>query len=172
MVTIHHNLEKGQFLALSHLKLQDQEDMMKALYQNLQQAQQRMKRFADLNRTERTFEVGDLVYLKMQPYREIALGLRNALKLTSKFYGSFRIIQRVGNVAYKQQFLEGAKLHDVFHVNQLKKHIGPNVVPNSSLSVLTPEGKIKTSPVNILQRRQIARSVGDYDIHIDQWLIH
>jgi hypothetical protein len=55
-------------------------------------AQTRMKKFADLNRTERMFNVGDLVYLKMQPYREATLGLRNSLKLTSKFYGPFRII--------------------------------------------------------------------------------
>jgi hypothetical protein len=38
--------------------------------------------------------------------------------------------------------------------------------------VLTPEGKIKTSPLHILQRWQIARSAGDYNIPVDQWLIH
>jgi hypothetical protein len=51
-----------------------------------------MKKYADTNRSERTFQVGDLVYLKMQPYRETALGLQNALKLTSKWYGPFIIL--------------------------------------------------------------------------------
>jgi hypothetical protein len=37
--------------------------------------------------------------------------------------------------------------------------------------VLTPEGKIKTAPYRILQRRQVPRSAGDYDIAVDQWLI-
>ena len=156
----------------TEVTLQDHEEMMKTLQQNLHHAQNRMKKFADQKRTERSFEVGDLVYLKMQPYRETTLGLRNALKLTSKFYGPFRIIQKVGLVAYKPQLPEGTKLHDVFHVNQLKKHVGPSAVPNPTLPVLTPEGKIKTCPAAILQCRQIARSAGDFDIPVDQWLVH
>jgi hypothetical protein len=108
----------------------------------------------------------------MQPYRETALGLRNALKLTSKFYGPFRVTHRVGAVAYRLQLPVGTKLHDVFHVNQLKKHVGPNAVPNPTLPVLTPDGKIKVAPKEILQCRQIPRSAGDCDIDVDQWLIH
>ena len=116
-----------------------------------------MKRYADLQRTERSFEVGDLVYLKMQPYRETALGLRNSLKLSSKHYGPFRVTHRVGQVAYMLQLPEETKMHDVFHVNQLKKHLGPAAVPNPKLPVLTSEGKIKTAPLAVLQYRQIQR---------------
>jgi hypothetical protein len=85
----------------AEVTLQEQEEILKSLQYNLQQAENKMKKFADLNRTERSFEVGDLVYLKMQPYRETALGLRNSLKLTSKFYGPFRIVHKVGRVAYR-----------------------------------------------------------------------
>jgi hypothetical protein len=35
-----------------------------------------------------------MVYLKMQLYRETSLGLRNALKLTSNFYGPFKILAK------------------------------------------------------------------------------
>jgi hypothetical protein len=101
----------------------------------------------------------------------MALGLQNALKLTSKFYGPFRVTHRVGGVAYRIQLPEGTKLHDVFHVNQLKKHVGPNAVPSPLLPVLTPEGKIKVAPKEILQCMQIPRSAGEYNIDVDQWLI-
>jgi hypothetical protein len=112
-----------------------------------------MKKFADAKRTERFFQIGDMVYLKMQPYHETALGLRNSLKLTSKYYGPFIILATVGRVAYKLHLPKGTKLHDVFHVSQLKKHLGPTVVPNPTLPLVTPDGKIKTYPLCILQCR-------------------
>ena len=146
--------------------------MIKKLQQNLAQAQQRMKKFADLHRTEREFVEGDMVYLKMQPYRETALGLRNSLKLASKWYGPFRITKRVGRVAYKLQLPTGTQLHDVFHVNQLKKHLGRAAVPNATLPLLTADGKVKNAPLSILQCRQVPRSVGAYDVAVPQWLIH
>jgi hypothetical protein len=45
--------------------IQEKDHMIKTLQQNLLQAQQRMKKYADANRTERSFAPGDFVYLKM-----------------------------------------------------------------------------------------------------------
>lgn len=56
-----------------------------------------------MKRYERSFQVGDLVYLEMQPFRQTAFGLRNSLKLTTKYYGPFLVIERIGTVAYKLQ---------------------------------------------------------------------
>ncbi len=41
------------------------------------------------------------VYLKLQPYRQDFVAVRQTLKLFAKFYGPFRIIVKVGKVAYK-----------------------------------------------------------------------
>jgi hypothetical protein len=49
----------------AQVTLAEKDHMLKQLQQNLAQAQQRMKMFADSHRTERSFEVGDMVYLKM-----------------------------------------------------------------------------------------------------------
>ena len=51
----------------AHIIIATKDHMIKTLQQNLVQAQNRMKKYADMNRTERTFELGDMVYLKMQP---------------------------------------------------------------------------------------------------------
>jgi hypothetical protein len=130
-----------------------------------------MKKYADQNRTPRSFDLGDMVYLKMQPHREHALGRGNPLKLASKWYGPFKIIQTVGQRAYKLQLPAGTLLHDVFHVSNLKKHIGDTAVPNPRLPMLTPSGKLKQFPLTILQRRQVPRSNGEYEVAIPQWLI-
>jgi hypothetical protein len=145
--------------------------MLSVLQQNLAKAQSSMKKYANRKRTPRTFLVGDMVYLKMQPYREKDLGSGTPLKLASKWYGPFKILQAVGNRAYRLQLPEGTQIHDVFHVNQLKKHLGARAVPNTQLHLVTPEGKLKSTPKAMLQRRHVPRNAGEYAIAVPQWLV-
>uniref|UniRef100_A0A0A9GZC9 Integrase zinc-binding domain-containing protein n=1 Tax=Arundo donax TaxID=35708 RepID=A0A0A9GZC9_ARUDO len=67
---------------------------MQNIKSNLKLAQDRMRKYADRKRTERTFSVGDMVYLKMQPYRHTSLGIHNSIKLHSKYYGPFKNIDQ------------------------------------------------------------------------------
>lgn len=127
--------------------------MWQQLKANLATTHARMKKYADMKRTKRVLEVGDMVYLKMQPYHLNAFGLRTHIKLQSKFYGPFRIISRVGNVAYKLLLPISTSIHPVFHVSQLKKHLGPQAVPCADLPLVSPEGMIRTEPVLVLETR-------------------
>jgi hypothetical protein len=77
--------------------ISDRQQLLTKLKENLAQAQAWMKKYADLKRSERTLELGDMVYIKMQPYRIAAFGIRQAIKLTNKFYGPFRVTEKVGN---------------------------------------------------------------------------
>ena len=52
---------------------QDSRDILKVLKENLQGAQNQQKLYTDKHRIERSFEVGDLVYLWLQPYRKYSL---------------------------------------------------------------------------------------------------
>jgi hypothetical protein len=61
--------------------LKSWEQILALLKQNLIQAQQRMKRFADMRRSERTLEVNQQVCLRLQPYWQTSLATRRALKL-------------------------------------------------------------------------------------------
>jgi transposase InsO family protein/ribosomal protein L21E len=147
--------------------LQAKQNMLTQLKHNLLQAQARMKRFADLQRTERHFEVGDMVYLKMEPYRLAAFGFRGSIKLQSKYYGPFQVLHKVGNRAYRLQLPEGVKIHPVFHVSQLKMHLGPKVVPSPDLPLVHPDDTIKIGPALVLEIRQISRN----NEPVVQWLI-
>lgn len=126
-----------------------------------------MKKYADLKRSERVFEVGDMVYLKMAPYRLAAFGFRGALKLQNKFYGPFLITQKIGKLAYKLQFPDHVKIHPVFHVSQLKKHIGNKSIPSENLPMVNADGTIKTGPAAVLQVRQVPRQ----NMPVVQWYI-
>jgi hypothetical protein len=68
--------------------LQQKQTMIAKPKENLAQSQARIKKFADKNRSERKFELGDLVYLKLQPYRHSALNLHNNLKLSTMHWSS------------------------------------------------------------------------------------
>jgi hypothetical protein len=83
-----------------------------------------MKRYADLKRSERKFEVGQLVYLRLQPYRQQSVTTKRSLKLSPRFYGPFQIIRRVEKVAYELDLPVTARIHPVFHVFQLKLKLG------------------------------------------------
>jgi transposase InsO family protein len=69
--------------------LHNREQIIRLLQHNIKQAQQRMKKYADLRRSEREFEVGQEVYLRLQPYRQTTVAHRRALKLSPRFYGPF-----------------------------------------------------------------------------------
>lgn len=82
---------------------------------------------ADRKRMERHFAMGDHVLLKLQPYRQASV--RGALpqKLEPRYFGPYPIVSKIGSVAYKLLLPIEAKIHDVFHVSQLKSYRGdPN----------------------------------------------
>jgi hypothetical protein len=147
--------------------LVQKQQMIARLKDNLSQAQARTKKYADLKRTEREFSVGDMVYLKLQPFRHNAFGLHQNLKLASKFYGPFRVLARIGPASYKLQLPETADIHPVFHVSQLKKHLGPKAIPHTNLPLVTPDGHIKVEPTVVLDTRVMPRK----DEIVTQWLI-
>ncbi|KAH9302443.1 hypothetical protein KI387_014026 [Taxus chinensis] len=76
--------------------LQENQDILRALKENLQKAQNQQKVYADRHRVERSFEVGDLVFLRLQPYRQSSLKQKGAEKLKPRFYGPYRIVKRGG----------------------------------------------------------------------------
>lgn len=123
--------------------------MQDLVHQHLLRAQQRMKRQADKGRSECSFQVGDAVFLKLQPYVQPSLAPRANQKLAFKFFGPYQVVERISLVAYKLLLPPSASIHPVFRVSQLKKAVGDQSVhqdlPSSDISHQVPE--------RILQRR-------------------
>nr|GFB29005.1 putative reverse transcriptase domain, ribonuclease H-like domain protein [Tanacetum cinerariifolium] len=78
-------------------------------------ARSRQKSYADVRRKLMEFSVGDRVMLKVSPWKGvIQFGKRE--KLSPQYVGPFKIIDRVGPVAYKLELpreLQG--IHNTFH---------------------------------------------------------
>jgi hypothetical protein len=68
--------------------------MQELIHQHLLRAQSKMKRHADKHRSERTFQEGDWVYLWLQPYVQASVMPRAYHKLSFKFFGPYKILDR------------------------------------------------------------------------------
>ncbi|GKA08424.1 putative reverse transcriptase domain-containing protein [Tanacetum coccineum] len=89
--------------------------------QRIQAARDRKKSYADLKRKPMEFQVGDRVMLKVSPWKGVVrFGKRG--KLNPRYVGPFKVLERVGDVAYKLELPEElSRVHNMFHVSNLKK---------------------------------------------------
>lgn len=96
------------------------ESTIQLLKEHLSKAQHRMKQLADHHRIEREFQIGDWVYLRLQPYKQATAQFRSNMKLFPRFYGPYQVIQKVGKllISWHYQLLHG--FHPVFHVLSLR----------------------------------------------------
>lgn len=91
--------------------LDERQLVIASVRQHLLRMQQRMKHQADKNGSERTFSVGDEVFLKLQPYIQTSVIRRANHKLSYKFFGPFRVLARIGEVACKLDLPPGSRVH-------------------------------------------------------------
>ncbi|XP_066371055.1 uncharacterized protein [Miscanthus floridulus] len=79
-----------------------------------------MKHQADKKRSERSFQASDFVYLRLQPYMQSSLAPRSHHKLCFKYFGPFKVLSKIGAVAYKLELPPTSSIHSVFHVSLLE----------------------------------------------------
>ena len=115
-------------------------------------ARNHMKQQANQHHYECTFQVGDMVFLHLQPYKQSSLKLKGHQKLAPKFYGPYKVLQKIGSVAYKLELPPPSHNHPVFHVSYLKKVIGTNIRAQTVLPELDMEGSIILEPEAILNK--------------------
>ena len=92
----------------------------------LKVAQSRQKSYADSKRKETIYEVGDRAYLRVSPRRGTKhFGVKG--KLAPRFVGPYRVLERMGEVAYKLELPEGLSgVHNVpcFPVKEMSRGDG------------------------------------------------
>ena len=87
--------------------------------QNIQKAQTQQQRYYDTRHKPESFEEGSYVLLSTQNIRMKG----TPSKLKRRFAGPFKILQRIGNQAYKLDLPDSWHIHNVFHVSLLKRWI-------------------------------------------------
>jgi hypothetical protein len=101
--------------------IREVEKQVQVIRENLRIAQSRQKSYAEGKRRDLVFQEGDYLYLKVSPIRGLCR-FKVQGKFSPRFIGPFKILERVGEVAYKLELPNQlANVHDVFHISQLKK---------------------------------------------------
>lgn len=124
--------------------------ILASVRQHLLRASQRMKLQADKKCTERSFQVGDMVFLKLQPYVQTSVVHRSNHKLAFRFYGPYQVLEKIGTVTYRLALPATSRIHPIFHVSQLKQCLSPKHQVQSALPTDSASLQI---PVCVLQRR-------------------
>ncbi|GKE93366.1 hypothetical protein Tco_1574461, partial [Tanacetum coccineum] len=87
----------------------------------IQDARDRQKSYADKRHKPLEFKVGDKVMLKVSPWKGV-IRFRKQGKLNPHYIRPFRIIAKVGTLAYRLELPEQlSRVHSTFHVSNLKK---------------------------------------------------
>ncbi|GJU06740.1 putative reverse transcriptase domain-containing protein [Tanacetum coccineum] len=116
-------------------------------------ARSRQKSYAEKRLKPLEFEVGDMVLLKVSPWKgSVHFGER--IKLCPRYIRPFRILARAGPVAYTLELPEELKgIHITFHVSNLKKCLaeGDVVVPMDEIQ-LDDKLHMIEEPVEVFDR--------------------
>jgi hypothetical protein len=100
-----------------------QQERIEKVRQHLLKAQEKQKKYADKDRRDLSFNVGDYVWVST---RNMKAQGDNSEKLKSKYAGPYKILRKINQVSYELQLPEVQRahgVHPVYHVSKLRKFI-------------------------------------------------
>lgn len=114
-----------------------------------------MKESANKQRRDVQFKEGAQVLVKLRPRHQSTATRSQYSKLAKRFYGPFRIVQRIGPVTYKLDLPESSRIHPVFHCSLLKPYTPSTTPPEVPLSLpaSSEEHQPLISPLAILDTK-------------------
>ena len=130
------------------------EEQVVQIRKRLKEAQDRQKSYADTHRTDRSYEVGDHVFIYIQPNKSnIQFG--KGIKLSPCFIGPFEILEWIRPIAYHLAPSPHLHItHNVFHVSVLWHYIADesHKIHWKDLQV-SDKGTFTAEPLRILDHR-------------------
>ena len=148
-------------------------ELIRIIRERIKAAQDRQKSYTDRGKRPVEFSVGDMVMLKVSPWRGM-FRFRKEGKLRPQFIGPFKVLERIGKQAYRLELPEELMgIHDVFHVGYLRKCLGKHeeTVPLSEVKV-NEKLKYIEEPESILNEKTVNLRNKEVDLVLVKWKHH
>ena len=133
----------------------DAEDKVRIIRDQLKEASNRQKSYADLKRKEIEYSVGDMVFLKVSPWKKVLRFGRKG-KLSPQFIGPYKITERIRFVTYRLALpSELENIYNVFHMSMLRRYWSDpsHVIPPTEVEIHL-DMTYSEEPIKILHERQ------------------
>ena len=137
---------------ISREMLEKMDKELARIRDHIREAQKRHKTYYDKKHRHVEYTIGDMVFLKVVPEKS-NLVLGKDKRLSPRFAGPFKILKRVGSLAYKLELSSHVRVHPVFHVSLLKKYVANVNHVLQDNSKVKDDGTLKVEPDVILDRR-------------------
>ncbi|KAG8656786.1 hypothetical protein MANES_03G006050v8, partial [Manihot esculenta] len=78
-------------------------------------------------------------------------------KLSARFYGPYKILKKIGAIAYRLHLPDGVQIHNIFHVSLLHKYLGTRPEPLPNLPPVAHDSSPLPTPSKILEKRMVQK---------------
>ena len=99
--------------------------------------------------------MGDWVFLCIQPYKQTFIKVWSSMKLSPRFFGPYKVLERIGPVGNRLDLLASSKIHPVFNVSYLKKKLGEDKIVQHHLLDIFAASEVQVQSQAILDRRVV-----------------
>jgi hypothetical protein len=145
--------ESGERVIFDPDIVTEAEEKVKQIQANIIVTQSHQKSYAKKRRNPLEFEVGDHVYLRVSPMKDVC---RFDIKgeLSPRYISPYPIIDKYGLTSYQVELpVKLSRVHNVFHVSQLKRCLKPptDVVIKDTIP-LEPDLTYKAYPIKVLDQ--------------------
>jgi hypothetical protein len=165
--------ESGERVIFGPDIVTEAEEKVKHIQANILATQSRQKSYANKRHCPMEFEVGDHIYLRVSPIKDVRhFGIKG--KLSPRYIVPYVIINKYGPLSYQVELpskLSG--VHNMFHVSQLKRCLKPptDVIIEDTIP-LEPDLTYKAYPTMILdQQDRVTRNKATWFYKV-QWNDH
>jgi hypothetical protein len=166
-------IELGEKVIFGPDLVEEAEAIVHRIQENLKAVKSHQETYANKRRRPLEFEVGGHVYLRVSPMKGVK---RFEVKgrLAPCYIGPFPILEKCVSIAYKLDLPPSlARVHDIFHVSQLKKSLkAPMDVVLPEVTPLEDDLSYPELPIKVLDLKDCVTRSKTIKFFKIQWSNH